>query len=179
MKFLVMGLFALMIMKDSYKIDFGQETLTEKWMIVNDDVMGGRSTSEARLTEDAVRFTGNVSLENNGGFASMRGPWQQMDLSKYSEVSLRFKGTSREFALTMDTSQAWYKPNYKQMFVPSEEEWTEITIPLKEFKEYSVGRATGKYISEENLENIIRLGIILFDKQSGPFELELDYIEFR
>lgn len=179
MKVFALLLFLSMTTYSQYSIDFGKETGGSDWVIVNDDVMGGRSDSSAYLTEDSLRFSGNVSLENNGGFASIRGPWDQMDLSQYTQVSIRFKGTAREFALTLNTSRAWYRPNYKHSFVPSEKEWTEITIPLKEFKEYSVGRSTGNYISIKQLGQIIRLGVILFDKKSGPFELELDHISFR
>ena len=45
----------------------------ENWRIVNDDVMGGISTSELYLNDDKnLIFNGNLSLENNGGFASSR-----------------------------------------------------------------------------------------------------------
>mgnify|MGYP003905390875 CR=1 FL=1 len=43
------------------------------WSAVNDDVMGGVSTSQfQRLTNGGAVFSGVVSLENNGGFASVR-----------------------------------------------------------------------------------------------------------
>ena len=43
----------------------------QKWMIVNDTVMGGRSSADLytlRDESDVFRFTGQLSLENNGGF---------------------------------------------------------------------------------------------------------------
>ena len=45
----------------------------DKWRIVNDGVMGGISKSNIYLNEVSnIIFAGNVSLENNGGFASIR-----------------------------------------------------------------------------------------------------------
>jgi monofunctional biosynthetic peptidoglycan transglycosylase len=45
----------------------------EDWRIVNDDVMGGVSSSKLYLNEEQnLVFSGNLSLENNGGFASSR-----------------------------------------------------------------------------------------------------------
>lgn len=42
------------------------------WRIANDTVMGGVSTSRVSRAGDALRFAGEVRLENSGGFASMR-----------------------------------------------------------------------------------------------------------
>lgn len=179
MKFLTMLLFALMISSEDYTVDFGKQTGGADWTVVNDDVMGGRSTSEAYLTENFIHFEGTVSLENNGGFASIRSPYEVTDLSSFEKVSLRFRGTNRKFALSLDNSRAWYRPNYKHEFTPNGSDWQEITVPLNEFKESSVGRFTGNNMGKTQLARVIRMGLILFDKNSGPFELDVDYIKFH
>ena len=70
------------------------------WSIVNDGVMGGRSTSKISLTDERTAlFTGFVSLENNGGFASTRAAFQSLDLSAYEGVTLRVKGDGRRYQL--------------------------------------------------------------------------------
>ena len=49
-------------------------TVHAEWWVINDTVMGGRSSSSWQLSEhDIGVFQGSVSLENNGGFASVRG----------------------------------------------------------------------------------------------------------
>lgn len=53
-----------------------------KWRLVNNGVMGGISTSKAIIKDDKIIFSGNVSLENNGGFASLRSPVKDYDFSK-------------------------------------------------------------------------------------------------
>ncbi len=48
-------------------------TSIHEWYVVNDDVMGGISRSEISRTErKSLQFTGDLSLERNGGFASVR-----------------------------------------------------------------------------------------------------------
>ena len=53
--------------------DFNKKSDLQDWIIVNDVVMGGRSSSTFKLDEDGEGvFEGNISLENNGGFSSLR-----------------------------------------------------------------------------------------------------------
>ena len=52
--------------------DFQNATNAAAWQVVNDDVMGGESTSRFSVTNGLASFQGKVSLENNGGFASVR-----------------------------------------------------------------------------------------------------------
>ena len=43
------------------------------WQVVNDGVMGGRSYGNLTRSGDSeALFSGNLSLENNGGFSSIR-----------------------------------------------------------------------------------------------------------
>jgi hypothetical protein len=52
--------------------DFGANTNAPGWQVVNDGVMGGLSASAFCVTNGVAVFRGEVSLVNNGGFASMR-----------------------------------------------------------------------------------------------------------
>tara|TARA_B110000196_G_scaffold262804_1_gene234824 strand:- start:34 stop:516 length:483 start_codon:yes stop_codon:yes gene_type:complete len=57
---------------DKIVFDFTTATNSSAWQIVNDDVMGGVSTSRFQILTNGAVFSGVVSLENNGGFASVR-----------------------------------------------------------------------------------------------------------
>ena len=53
----------------------------KNWSKVNDDVMGGISTSKIRINNDGnIFFSGVLSLKNNGGFASIRLDLTDLDL---------------------------------------------------------------------------------------------------
>jgi len=71
------------MMKDPLMFDFGEGKDFGRWAIINDGVMGGLSQSQAQVTGDALLFKGSVSLKNNGGFVSLRGPMGRYDLSAY------------------------------------------------------------------------------------------------
>ena len=70
---------------------------TEKqWRIVNDGVMGGLSSSNVTINEaDKIVFKGTVSLDNNGGFASLRSPVKNYNFEKFSGIELRMKGNGK------------------------------------------------------------------------------------
>ena len=164
--------------KSNFTIDFGQDTGGLDWTIVNDDVMGGLSSSSAELTENSLVFKGTLSLENNGGFASIRSDRGKFDLSNYSTVNIRYRSNGRDFALQLSNSKLFFRPNYKHIFGSATWEWEIATLKMSDFQEYTMGKVTGLSINMDKLENIIRMSIIISDKKEGPFKIEIDYIEF-
>jgi hypothetical protein len=161
------------------KYDFGFEKEGFNWNIINDDVMGGLSKSTVDLTENSAVFSGYTSLKNNGGFASIRSPRGQKDLSKYDKVRIRFRSnTNREYAIRLGLYELYYKPNFKYFFKSESKDWKTIEFKLSEFKEYTLGRLTDSSIEWALLNKVLRIGIIVADKKEGPFQIEIDYIEF-
>ena len=59
---------------NSIKIfDFNSKSNINSWQIVNDVVMGGKSSSTITINKEGHgQFSGTVSTENNGGFSSVR-----------------------------------------------------------------------------------------------------------
>ena len=163
---------------NNFIIDFGKDTGGQYWTIVNDDVMGGLSSSSAVFTESSLLFNGTLSLENNGGFASIRSANGKFDLSKYTTVKIKFRSTGRDFALQLSNSKLFFRPNYKLIFGSSTGEWEIVKLKIADFQQYTMGKISGPTINKDKLENIIRISIILSDKKEGPFEIEIDYIEF-
>lgn len=168
-----------MMMSASHTIDFGSKQDGLNWQVVNDDVMGGRSSSTLEMHDDAMRFTGNLSLANNGGFASIRGPVEKLDLSPYTHVRMRYKSDGRAYGLQMASSLRFYERKYKLILEPHEsDDWQVVEFPLNELPEFVMGKRTGKTIPSYTLAKIKRIGIILSDKIEGDFWLEVDAIEF-
>ena len=65
----------------------------DNWNIVNDDVMGGISTSYLSVSDEKnLIFNGNLSLENNGGFASSRLGLKKNILKGVKSFIIRIKG---------------------------------------------------------------------------------------
>ena len=73
-------------------IDFKEEQELQRWQIINDTVMGGKSWSSVKTQDGRLAFEGYVSLENNGGFASTR---RAVNSVNANQVSLRVQGDGR------------------------------------------------------------------------------------
>ena len=71
------------------------------------------------------------------------------------------------------------QPNFKREFSPKKDNtWEEVIIYFKDFQEVVIGKPTGNRMKSKSLENIVRMGIMTYEKKEGPFSLEVDYIEF-
>lgn len=170
-------LIPFILLSNSLLIDFTSDDKTS-WMIVNDGVMGGLSKGRGVETDNGVLFFGTVSLENNGGFSSFRGPYQRYDLSSFKEVSIRYRSNGIRLALQLNVDQRFYYPNFKTN-LPSSEEWTTITVKLADFKQYRLGYPTGGSFKEEDKTKVIRFGFITDEKRAGDFQFEVSSIEFK
>jgi Complex I intermediate-associated protein 30 (CIA30) len=116
--------------------DFSRPTidLQATWGAVDDVVMGGVSESGIRLRAGAAVFSGNVSTENSGGFASVRtrnfSP--SLNLSNYQGIELRVKGDGQRYKLFVRTEEKWDGVGYAHSFDTIAEEWMTIQIPFKD-----------------------------------------------
>lgn len=162
-----------------FKIDFGQKNDIQNWLVANDGVMGGLSEGNIQWKDESLLFRGTVSLENNGGFSSIRSPYSDMDLSGYETVEVRYRSKGQSMGLTLNLDQRFYIPNFKTILETTDGEWKTVTVPLLDFKQYQVGRPTGASAAKEDLAEVIRLGIITNDKAPTAFALEVDYVSFQ
>ena len=73
---------------DSIKIfDFNNTSNINSWQIVNDVVMGGKSSSTITINKEGHgQFSGTVSTENNGGFSSVRHILKSVSVKKTSKI---------------------------------------------------------------------------------------------
>ena len=151
----------------------------QDWVVLSDNVMGGVTISNLEYTDTSMVLSGNISLDNYGGFSSVKTKFNRFDLSEYSGVRLRYKSTNHRFAFTLENSRNWTQPYFKgELSTSKENTWTETTIYFKDFKEYQIGEPTGNKLNPSILKGIVRLGVITTEKKEGAFSLEVDYIEF-
>ena len=94
--------------ENSTLFDFAQSSAWDYWRIVNDGVMGGVSSSRMTQTEEGTAvFTGDVSLENNGGFASVEARFDAVDLSSYDGIEITYRGDGQRYGFNMRDRPAW------------------------------------------------------------------------
>ena len=147
------------------------------WQVINDDVMGGISTSQMRVsTNGTLVFEGRVSLENNGGFASVRSVPVLCDLTGCDAFSVRVRGDGRRYKFTVRTERRLDSAIYQAEFVTKAGEWEEHRLAFKEFVPTFRGRVlSGRPPLDPS--RIVSVGFLISDKQAGPFRLETDWIK--
>lgn len=147
-----------------------------EWSVVNDDVMGGRSTSDVERTDDGtLRFHGHVSLENNGGFASVRTDIGPVDLSSFRGVALRVRGDGRRYQLRLRVAGRWSRIWYKATFETVDDEWIEVRHPFSDFEPTFRGRRPPD-APPLDPSAVRQVGVLIADEREGPFTLEVDRI---
>ena len=157
--------------------DFTDNSVRAKWGVTNDGVMGGISTSQVSVSENNfLIFSGEVSLENNGGFASLRSPVDDFDFSDCKGFVIRIKGDGKLYSMSFRQTKYFTGYNYNLRFGTEKNNWQVIKLPFKDFKLKYYGREVDNY-NPPNTEEIKQLSILISDKQQGPFKLEIEWIK--
>lgn len=149
----------------------------DNWRIVVDGVMGGRSSGRVSQPEPGIlRFTGDLSLENNGGFSQMRTNVDGSQFAGAEGVEIKIRGDGRVYKFDIRCSNVRMMAGAFQRDFQSEDGvWTTLRIPFDEFRLYSFGRrvADAPALDPSRIEAI---GVTLADKKPGPFRLEVESI---
>lgn len=154
-------------------VNFTKNTKLYGWNIVNDVVMGGKSTSTFSInTNGNAVFEGEVSLENNGGFSSLRHRFEKMNVSNYKTIKIRLKGDGKKYQFRIKPSR-FNQYSYVYYF-QTNGDWQTIEINLTDFVPVFRGRSLNMpNFSGTELEEI---GFLIGNKQQEKFKLILDAI---
>ena len=167
-------------MTTSLFVDFSKDCdHCSDWFVVLDGVMGGLSTGELIKTENSFVLKGEVSLENNGGFASLRSSYKTYDLSGFTSVTIRYRSTGQDFGFTLNKYKRFWQPNFKVNLPQTDGKWEEIELVLKDFSRYRLGSKITGTPSTNDLAKIIRLGFISNTKAATAYTFEVDSINFK
>ncbi len=148
------------------------------WRIINDGVMGGISRSKMELLPTGKwQFSGTVSLENNGGFASTRGILVDHPMQSFSKIKVRLKGDGNKYSFRIRTDDNFDGVAYKNDFATKGGEWEEIILSLIDFIPTWRGRQL-QNVSAITPTKISQIGFLISDKQKGAFSLLVDSIQF-
>jgi hypothetical protein len=157
-------------------LEFEPEAV-EAWYVVNDGVMGGLSSSAMSHEEgDIAVFEGNLSLENNGGFASVRTEIAEGALEGATALILKLRGDGKRYQLRLRMGRSFDGVAYAASFQTTADEWGTVEIPLELFLPTFRG-----YVPRDaeplDAGRVRQIGLMLTDKQEGPFRLEIAGID--
>jgi NADH dehydrogenase [ubiquinone] 1 alpha subcomplex assembly factor 1 len=152
--------------------DFRDPAVIADWNAIDDRVMGGISNS--RLRHDPAGhaiFEGIVSLERNGGFASIRSTPANRCKPGVQTCFIEARATGKRFKLNLLTDDAFDSINYQASFTP-EPDWQTLRIPLASFRATFRGREVPSAAALDPA-CIRQVGLMIGERKSGPFALEV------
>ena len=157
--------------------DFSGADSAKEWQTINDGVMGGVSDGKFKITnEKTLEFYGTLSLENNGGFASVRTRAKQLGLEKGDFIVAKVQGDGREYTLNLYVNKPLIAFSYKATVQTKKDERIEIRVPLDKFEATSFGRVV-KDEGPVDPKEVNSLGFMLSDKKAGSFKMEIESIQ--
>jgi NADH dehydrogenase [ubiquinone] 1 alpha subcomplex assembly factor 1 len=158
-------------------LGFAGPDAAQQWQAVNDGVMGGVSDGRFKITPDGrLEFFGMLSLENNGGFASVRTKPTDLDIKAGDTLVVRVKGDGREYVLNLYTKSRRMAFSYRAALPTTKEEWTEVRVPLEDFIPTAFGRRV-QGMGPVGPSQINGLGFMLADKKPGKFQLQVEWVK--
>ena len=156
-------------------MDFTADRANLDWYVVNDNVMGGRSEGDFSVEQGELRFTGSTNTRG-GGFSSIRARTAPLDLSKYAGIRLHVYGDGRRYTWRLTTDARWRgRPvAYWADFRTRRGSWSTVDIPFTRF----IPRFQGVRLNGPELDpgQITGMGLMIYDKLDGPFDLRLDSV---
>ena len=162
---------------DTFSITrFNSDSPDLGWYVQNDNVMGGRSEGGFNISLEELIFSGNTNT-NGGGFSSIRTEPLRLNLSEYDGIRVKIKADGRRYTWQLQTDAQWRgrQVNYWAEFDTLVDEVSVIDIPFtKFFPQFRGYRLDGPDL---DVSQITQLGLYIYDKKDGPFELRLMSVE--
>lgn len=177
MRYLTIVLLLTASMNAQTVFNFQKDATITNWYIVNDGVMGGLSQGTIALNKDGHGiFSGNISLENYGGFSSVRYRLPEpMKATKTSKIILKLKGDGKKYQFRVRDDYG-KRYSYTTMLATNGD-WQEITITLGDL--YPTFRGRILDLPNFNGDFIEELTILAGNKKAESFTLLIDSIRLE
>ncbi|MDO1500033.1 CIA30 family protein [Winogradskyella maritima] len=172
MRFFILILLAMSV-SQLIIFDFSENASLDNWRIVDDVVMGGRSDGKFALNEEGhAEFYGDVSLENNGGFSSVRYQTESINIDGYSHYKIRLKGDGKVYQFRCKSSQ-----NQRHSYIYEFEttgDWQTVTIGFDTMEATFRGRRLN--IPNFDGDGVSEIAFLIGNKKEQSFKLLIDKI---
>ena len=153
--------------------DFRDPSSVGDWAAIDDRVMGG--VSQSSLRHDSAGhavFEGMVSLDRNGGFASLRSSSGPRGISGAESCVLEVRGEAKTYKLTLITDDSFDTINYQAEFTPATHDWQMRHLPLEHFRASFRGREVPG-APPLDPARIRQVGLMIAARQAGSFALDI------
>jgi NADH dehydrogenase [ubiquinone] 1 alpha subcomplex assembly factor 1 len=160
-------------------LDFDDPAEVDGFSAIDDAVMGGVSSS--RLVQAApgiAAFEGRVSLDNNGGFASVRSRPRDWGMAGATTLVLRLRGDGKRYRINLRTPNTPSAFRFEAPLDLPAGEWREVEVPVSALRAKAFGRAV-PLVGPPDPARVRQVGFMISDAQAGPFRLEIDWIGWK
>lgn len=157
--------------------DFETDTENDRWVVVNDDVMGGRSIGGLSFVDGSLLFEGEINTDG-GGFSSLRLPLQPDDLSPYDRVVFRARPDDRVYMVTFDDNLPGRDRRVSHrspIGFDQPGQWQTVSVLFDQLFPAVFGNPIDDLPFRKDLAT--RMGLMISDGVDGSFQLEIDWID--
>ncbi|GAA4230514.1 CIA30 family protein [Postechiella marina] len=152
---------------------FNKTSNIKNWKTINDGVMGGVSTGIFYLNEEGHGvYKGHISLQNNGGFSSLKYSFNTLNTEQHSKIILKVKGDGKTYQFRIKHKSS-DRHSYIAYFNTSNK-WQTICFNLSEMHPKFRGRKVN--IPNYNKTNIEEIAFLIGNKKNETFKLLIDSI---
>jgi hypothetical protein len=143
------------------------------WYVVDDVVMGGRSQGDMEIDQNGNGiFEGTVSLENNGGFSSIRYRLEDFSTKDRSIFKIRIKGDGKNYQFRVKSS---YRERQSYVYeFKTTGKWQIIAIPFDEM--YPSFRGRNLNMPNYPGQQLQECSFLISNKKNESFRLLIDRI---
>lgn len=134
--------------------------------------MGGLSESTAVIQNGVLHFSGDVSLENNGGFAMIRSEIEPVVTKDFNSFKLRVKGDGKRYQFRVKES-AGQRHSYIHHFETTTD-WQTVLIPFEVLKPWFRGNQLN--MDDFQGSNLNSLAFLIANRKAERFRLEVESI---
>jgi len=159
-------------MNNMQTIAFTEKSELGNWVIFNDTVMGGRSRAQIDIDKEHLIFNGYLSLENNGGFASIRRVYNNREWEPSNPLQIKVLGDGRSYQFRLRTNRRMDGVAYVSSFQTTAGEAQVFSFELSDFTPQFRGRLV-RGAPELSFDDITQLGFMLAEKAPGEFTLQV------
>lgn len=160
---------------DERLFDFRVPRAAGLFSAVDDRIMGGVSRSRMTERDGHAVFEGELSLEQGGGFASVRSGPSAFDLATRTGIALRVRGDGRRYRLRIRTDEDPNAVTYQAAFDAPAADWSTVRLPFAGFA--ATFRGTARPDADPlDPGSITSFGFLVADRQAGTFRLDVEWI---
>lgn len=127
------------------------------------------------VSDGIATFRGEVSLANNGGFASVRCEPGDYDLSGFDGLVLRVLGDGKRYQIRLRTTESFDGVSYRAELEPEAGVWKELAISFAAFEPVFRGRRLSDHPPLDPAR-VTTFGLMIAGGQEGPFRLSIEWI---